>query len=101
MKITFPHMGTLYIPLKLLFSDLGLEVVTAFSKETMNLAVKYSPEGACLPFKLTLGNYLQAVERGADTIFMGQGHGLCRFGFYMKYSRRFSSNWATTAKCSW
>lgn len=90
MKITFPHMGTLHIPLKLLFSSLGLDVVVPppFSKETMNLGVKYSPEGACLPFKLTLGNYLQALEQGADTVFMGQGYGLCRFGFYTEVQQR-------------
>jgi predicted nucleotide-binding protein (sugar kinase/HSP70/actin superfamily) len=90
VKITFPHMGNLYIPFKLLFSHLGLEVVVPppFSKETMNLAVKHSPEGACLPFKLTLGNYIQALELGADTIFMGQGYGLCRFGFYTEVQHK-------------
>ncbi|HWJ02136.1 MAG TPA: CoA protein activase [Verrucomicrobiae bacterium] len=90
MKITFPHMGTLYIPLKLLLAGLGMEVVVPppFSKESMNLAVKYSPEGACLPFKLTLANYIQAMAKGADTVLMGQGYGLCRFGFYTEVQER-------------
>ncbi len=90
MKISFPHMGNLYIPLTLLFSSLGLEVVVPppISKETMNLGVKYSPEGACLPFKLTLGNFLEAAALGADTFFMAQGYGLCRFGFYTEVQQK-------------
>ncbi len=90
MKVTFPHMGTLYIPLRLLFTNLGLEVVVPppISKETMNLGVRHSPEGACLPFKLTLGNYLEAAALGADTFFMAQGYGLCRFGFYTEVQQK-------------
>jgi len=35
-----------------------------------------------MPFKITLGNFLEALERGADTIFMAAGARKCRFGYY-------------------
>ncbi|MGI6225251.1 MAG: CoA protein activase [Peptococcales bacterium] len=84
MKITFPHMGNMYIPVKALLEYLGLEVVVPpfSSQRTLNLGVKYSPEFACLPLKLNLGNLIEAKELGADTIIMAGGVGPCRFGLY-------------------
>lgn len=84
MKITFPHMGNLYIPLKALFENLGLEVIIPpfNTKKTLELGVKYSPEFACLPLKINIGNFIEALEKGADTIIMAGGVGPCRFGYY-------------------
>jgi len=52
------------------------------SINTMNLGVRYSPEFACLPFKINLGNMIEALEGGVDTILMPGGYGPCRFGYY-------------------
>ncbi|MHB9010508.1 MAG: 2-hydroxyacyl-CoA dehydratase [Carboxydocellales bacterium] len=84
MKITFPHMGNLAIALKALFEALGLEVILPpkTNQQTIALGSKYAREGACLPFKINLGNYLQAFELGADTIVMLGGSGPCRFGYF-------------------
>jgi len=84
MKITFPHMGNLYIALKAVFEELGAEVIIPpkSNKETLELGTKYSPEGICIPFKLTLGNYIQSIEQGADTLFMWSGCDVCRIGYY-------------------
>jgi predicted nucleotide-binding protein (sugar kinase/HSP70/actin superfamily) len=46
------------------------------------LGTKYSPESACLPFKFILGNFIEALEKGADTIAMITDHGPCRVGMY-------------------
>ena len=46
------------------------------------LGAKYSPESACLPFKFILGNFIEALEKGADTIAMITDHGPCRVGMY-------------------
>ncbi|MGE5576597.1 MAG: CoA protein activase [Syntrophothermus sp.] len=83
-KVTFPHMGTLYIPIKALFENLGLSVVVPPppSKRTMALGSRYAPEFACLPMKLNIGNYIEALEAGAEVIIMGGGGGPCRFGYY-------------------
>jgi len=35
-----------------------------------------------LPLKLNLGNFIEALDKGANTIIMGGGVGPCRFGYY-------------------
>ena len=84
MRVTFPHMGNMYIPLRAILQCLGLEVVAPppSSKKTLSLGVKYAPEFACLPLKLNLGNFIEAGELGADTVIMAGGCGPCRFGYY-------------------
>jgi len=84
LKITFPHMGRVYIPLKTVFEELGAEVIipptnNSYIKE---LGCKYSPEYACMPFKLILGDILYSLEKGADTVIMLGGSGPCRFGYF-------------------
>ncbi|MBS4025996.1 MAG: CoA protein activase [Clostridia bacterium] len=84
MKITFPHMGKLAIPLYSIFSQLGFEVILPPNtcKETIKLGSQYAPEQICLPFKINLGNLIQAHQLGADTLVMLGGCGPCRFGYY-------------------
>ncbi len=84
MKVTFPHMGTAYIAFRALVEGLGHEaVVPPFcTQKTLNLGTRYSPESACLPLKINIGNYLEAAELGAEAIIMAGGVGPCRFGFY-------------------
>jgi len=38
----------------------------------------------CIPFKLTLGNLIEAAELGADTLLMPGGNAICRLGYYAK-----------------
>ncbi|NLG87451.1 MAG: CoA protein activase [Firmicutes bacterium] len=89
MKVTFPHMGYLYVPLRAFFSQLGIEVVVPppISQDTINLGTRYSPEFACLPLKINIGNFLQAAELGADTVVMAGGIGPCRFGYYAQVQK--------------
>ncbi|WP_371365693.1 hypothetical protein SRRS_03590 [Sporomusa rhizae] len=84
MIITFPHMGTLSIVLKTLFTKLDCQVVAPppITKYTMELGAQLSPETVCLPFKITLGNFIEALEEGADTIITCGGEGPCRLGYY-------------------
>jgi len=51
MRLTFPHMGNMYIPLTAILQPLGVEVVVPppSSKRTLTLGSKYGPEFACLP----------------------------------------------------
>ena len=89
MKVTFPHLGSLSLVLSGLFADLGLEVIPPppISKRTIDLGVLHAPEFACLPLKINLGNFIEALELGADTIVMGGGTGPCRFGYYAQVQR--------------
>ena len=60
MKITFPHMGSVYIASKALVEDLGHIAVPPprCSKKTLDIGTKYSPESICLPLKINIGNYI-------------------------------------------
>lgn len=84
MKITFPHLGNVYIIAKALLDDLGLEyVIPPFNnRSALEIGARYAPELACLPLKITIGNLIQAYDQGADTVLMAGGNGPCRFGYY-------------------
>jgi len=86
MRVSIPHMGNLYIALKALFQRLNVDYVVppVSNQHTLSLGIKHSPEGLCIPFKLTLGNMIEAAELGADTIVMVGGYGTCRLGYYAK-----------------
>lgn len=86
MKVTFPHMGNVWVALKTLFDKNGVEVVVPprSSKRTLSLGTKYSPEWICLPYKINLGNLIEGLEAGADTVLSVAGPGLCRLGYYSK-----------------
>lgn len=90
MRVTFPHMGNLWLGLKTALRELGHEVIVPPkpSKRTLTLGSQYSPEFACLPLKINLGCFLEALEEGADTIIMAGGVGPCRFGYYGAVQRR-------------
>ncbi|HZK24435.1 MAG TPA: 2-hydroxyacyl-CoA dehydratase [Oscillospiraceae bacterium] len=90
MKIAFPYMGTSHIAISYLLRELGHEVIypPIPSKKTLSLGVQYSPEFACLPFKILMGTYLEAVELGADTILASGGCGPCRAGYYGEVHRK-------------
>lgn len=84
MKITFPYMGTSHIAFKMLIEDLGHEPVVPPkpSKKTLTYGTQNSPEFACLPFKILMGSYLEAIEKGAELIITSGGAGPCRAGYY-------------------
>lgn len=89
MKVTFPHMGNLHICVRALLEGLGVEVVVPplTSKRTLTLGTLHSPEFACLPMKVNIGNFIEAHELGADTVVMAGGIGPCRFGYYAQVQR--------------
>ena len=89
MPIGIPHFGNAYIPVKAIAQRLGasdkeLIIPPPTTQRTLNLGVKYSPVEACLPYKLTLGNLIEACELGADTLVQGRGTGICRLGYYAR-----------------
>lgn len=84
MKITFPHLGNAHISIEELLAGAGHEPVTPppGTKRTLELGSGLSPEHACLPFKITLGNMLEGIGAGADSVLMIGGCGPCRLGYY-------------------
>ncbi|MGD0576512.1 MAG: hypothetical protein ABSA74_00345 [Candidatus Staskawiczbacteria bacterium] len=81
-KVSFPHMGNYFVgfrPIAELIADQVI-VPPPITKKTLEIGAKHSPESACIPFKYNLGNYIEALELGANVLV--QAGGGCRFGYY-------------------
>jgi len=77
-------MGEAYIAVKSLMDDIGVESIipTFTTSSTLRLGSSISPETVCLPYKIMLGNYINSIKAGADTILITGSCGPCRFGYY-------------------
>lgn len=84
IKVAFPHMGTICVAWASALKRLGVEpfVPPYTSKKTLSLGTKHSPEAICLPYKLILGNFVEAIEGGTDYVAMISSPGICRLGEY-------------------
>jgi len=84
MKVTFPHLGSMHIFCKAIAETAGVPYVVPpeTSHHTLTLGVLHSNECICLPFKIILGNFIEALQMGADTIVMGGIGPSCRLGLY-------------------
>lgn len=59
-------------------------VAPPITRNTLTLGARHSPEFVCIPFKLILGNYIEALEQGADTLIMVTSNNACRLGYYVR-----------------
>ena len=87
--ISFPHMANYYIPAKYLFSHiLKAKVITTppITNKTIELGSKHSPDFVCMPFKYTLGNMIESLDNGANTLV--QFGGGCRYGYYFELQEK-------------
>ena len=86
IKVAFPHMGTISIAWAAALRKMGIEpfIPPYTSKRTLSLGTKNSPEAICLPYKLILGNFIEAIEGGTDYVAMITSPGICRLGEYGK-----------------
>ena len=84
LKVAFPHMGNICIAWAAALKKVGVEpfIPPYTSKKTLSLGTKHSPEAICLPYKLILGNFIEAIEGGADYVAMISSPGICRLGEY-------------------
>ena len=83
-------MGNIDLSMEALVSAIGAKIVMPppNNKEALEIGVKNSIEGICLPYKLNLANYIMALEKGANTLMMFQAPGSCRFGNYTKMAQK-------------
>ena len=88
--IAWPRMGNIDLSMKALVSSLGAQIIMPpkNTNEALEIGVKNSIEGICLPYKLNLANYVMALEKGANTLMMFQAPGSCRFGNYTKMAQK-------------
>ncbi len=82
-RVSYPHLGTLYISAEHYFRSLGLEPVTPpfSSRRTLDLGVRHCPEMTCAPCKILFGNYYEALEKGTDHVVIFGGPDTCRLGY--------------------
>ena len=82
--ISFPRMGNISIPVSAMLRTMGANLLLPPSNniETLNYGTRHSSETVCLPYKLNLGNYIQALESGANVLLMFNAPGTCRLGNY-------------------
>lgn len=82
-KISLPHLGKYYIPIKYIIEKITkceMIIPEENNKHTISLGSKYSPDDICMPFKYNLGNYINAINSGADILI--QAGGGCRYGYF-------------------
>ena len=84
MKISFPNLGNSVFAAKAIFDGLGIEYILPkeSSIRSLEIGALHSPDEICLPFKIMLGNYIESIEQGADTIIITGSCGPCRYGEY-------------------
>ncbi len=85
--VSLPNCRHAGIGAREFFGGLGIEVLVPppISEKTKKLGEQYSPADVCYPYKLTLGNMIEALELGATIIFMaGGGRGACRLHYYSR-----------------
>jgi len=85
MKVTFPYWGNYTIAFEALFQKLGIDFIPPEKTNPRSIeeGAKISPEMYCFPLKANVGNYLGAIRKGADTIFMVTSlSGSCRLRYY-------------------
>lgn len=82
-KVAFPRYADYNAPIRYVLEN-GLDVKCILpprlTHRTMEIGSKYSPDFVCTPFKTLLGNMIEALEAGADTLVMV--YGICKLGYY-------------------
>jgi len=84
MIATFPHLGTMAVFCKGIAIAAGFDYIVPpeSTRRTLEKGCKNSGDGLCLPYRMILGNFIEALERGADTIIMLGSGPPCRLGLY-------------------
>jgi len=82
--ISFPHMANYSIPIKSYIQNILPKAEVLLpppqSVRALDIGARHSPESVCLPFKYNLGNYIEALDMGAN--FLMTAGGGCRYGLY-------------------
>lgn len=91
-KVGFPKLGNYYIPIYNLLNNLvdkdNVEIIVP-DKMTSDIVKKgsnNSPDFICTPFKYNMGNFINALENGANVLI--QAGGGCRYGYYYELQEK-------------
>ncbi|TET76417.1 MAG: hypothetical protein E3J41_09345 [Candidatus Cloacimonadota bacterium] len=81
---SFPRIGKYTDIFIQMFKSFGLSVLSPppITERTIKLGVKHSADMMCYPFKVTLGNFIEEIEQGANSLIMYDSRGKCRLRHY-------------------
>jgi predicted nucleotide-binding protein (sugar kinase/HSP70/actin superfamily) len=81
---SFPRIGKYTEVFMQMFKSLELNVLPPppITDRTVKLGVKHSADMMCYPFKVTLGNFIEEIEQGANCLIMYDSRGKCRLRHY-------------------
>jgi len=81
---SFPRIGKYTDFFMQMLKSFGLSVLTPppITERTIKLGVKHSADMMCYPFKVTLGNFIEEIEQGANSLIMYDSRGKCRLRHY-------------------
>lgn len=84
--IGLPKFSIYAEPFRDLFDRLGLKVADyiPITDETLKFGVRHSPEMMCFPYKVILGNFIELMKKGANTLIMYSSCGKCKQRHYYK-----------------
>ena len=91
MKYTFPYWGNYTIAIKALLEKFGADFIPPQRTTIRDIeeGSEISPDLFCFPFKVNMGNYLDAIRRGADKIVMVENvRGSCRLRYYGEIQKK-------------
>lgn len=82
--VSFPHLGDYSVVftqvMRHMLPDSQVLPPPPITQRTIDLGSRYSPDDICSPFKFNIGNFIEALEQGANVLFqIGMG---CRCGYY-------------------
>jgi predicted nucleotide-binding protein (sugar kinase/HSP70/actin superfamily) len=80
-------MGKEYIKLigrSLTNIGINVQLPPLTTDKTIQVGVRNTAEMVCFPLKPTLGNFVEALDDGANTLLMYDSQGLCRLRHYWK-----------------
>lgn len=81
---SFPRIGKYTDIFIQMLKSFGLSVLTPppITEKTIKLGVRHSADMMCYPFKVTLGNFIEEIEQGANNLIMYDSRGKCRLRHY-------------------
>jgi len=86
-RVSIPWMGKEYIELlgqSLSHLGINIQLPPRTTEKTVQLGVRNTAEMVCFPLKPTLGNFIEALDNGANTLLMYDSQGQCRLRQYFK-----------------
>lgn len=79
-----PNLGDYYVPVKILIEQcVGLKLIPCppTTKKTVENGSKHSPDTVCTPYKITCGNFIDALRQTKANVLLMPGVS-CRLGLY-------------------